>query len=130
MPEVQRCEPLKVDTMALDGWRRRARLLRREAYALYLAARDPRTPWYAKALAICVVGYLDDLLFVPAGIAVTLRLVPSHVLAESRERALVALERGALSRSLPARIATAAIVLSWLLALALVGLLIYRAVAG
>jgi uncharacterized membrane protein YkvA (DUF1232 family) len=112
-----------------------------------VAARDPGTPWYAKALAICVVGYaispidlipdflpvvgyLDDLLLVPPGIAVTLRLIPPHVLAKSRERAQDALERGALSRSLPARIATAAIILCWLLVLALVGLLVYRAVAA
>jgi uncharacterized membrane protein YkvA (DUF1232 family) len=133
--------------VAVDGWKGRVRQLKRETYALYLAARDPRTPWYAKALAICVVGYaispidlipdfipivgyLDDLLLVPLGIAITLRLVPSHVLAESRERAQDALDRGALSRSLPVCIATAAIIFCWLLVLALVGLLVYRAVTA
>ncbi len=133
--------------MALDDWKRRARLLKRETYALYLVARDPRTPWYAKALAIGVVGYalspidlipdfipivgyLDDLLLVPLGIALTLRLVPPYVLAESRERAQDALERGALSHSLPARIATVAIILSWLLFLALAVFLIFSAFAG
>jgi uncharacterized membrane protein YkvA (DUF1232 family) len=133
--------------VAVDGWKGRVRQLKRETYALYLAARDPRTPWYAKALAICVVGYaispidlipdfipivgyLDDLLLVPLGIAITLRLVPSHVLAESRERAQDALDRGALSRSLPARIATAAIIFCWLLVLALVGALVYRTVTA
>lgn len=133
--------------MLLGEWKRRARQLKSETYALYLAARDPRTPWYAKALAICVVGYalspidlipdfipvvgyLDDLLLVPLGIALTLRLVPQYVLTESRERAQGALERGVLSRSAPARIAMMAIVFSWLLVLALVGLLLVRAFTG
>ncbi|MGH6842456.1 MAG: YkvA family protein, partial [Methylocella sp.] len=66
----------------LKGW---ARYLKREVHAVYLAARDPRTPWYAKALAICVTGYalspldlipdfvpilghLDDVVIVPLGI--------------------------------------------------------------
>jgi len=42
---------------ALEGWKRRARQLKRETYAIYLAYRDPRTPWYARLFAICVVGY-------------------------------------------------------------------------
>ena len=80
------------------------RALRREALALWYAARDPRTPWYAKVIALVVVGYafspldlipdfvpvlgsLDDLLIVAAGVYVLLRLVPSEVLAEAREQA-------------------------------------------
>jgi len=71
---------------------------------LYLAAGDRRTPWYAKALALCtaayalspvdlipdfvpVLGYLDDLIIVPAGIALTIRLIPAEVLEEAREKA-------------------------------------------
>jgi uncharacterized membrane protein YkvA (DUF1232 family) len=88
----------------LGQLRERARALKRETYALYLAVRDPRTPWYAKAVAAAVVayalspfdlipdfipvlGYLDDLLIVPAGIALALRLVPADVLAECRAQA-------------------------------------------
>jgi uncharacterized membrane protein YkvA (DUF1232 family) len=69
----------------LDKLKDWARSIKRDAHALYLAARDPRVPWYAKALALCVagyalspidlipdfipvLGYLDDLILVPLGI--------------------------------------------------------------
>ena len=88
----------------LDRLKARARGLKRETHALYLVARDPRTPWYAKVLAgavvayalspvdlipdfVPVLGYLDDLVIVPAGIALVLRLVPAEVLADCREEA-------------------------------------------
>src|SRR5690242_10610191 len=88
----------------LDGLRDRARALKQDTHALYLTARHPRTPWYATVLAaavvayalspfdlipdfIPVVGYLDDLIIVPLGIAAVLRLVPADVLAECREQA-------------------------------------------
>jgi uncharacterized membrane protein YkvA (DUF1232 family) len=88
----------------LQAWRRWARALKRDTYALYLACRDPRVPWYAKALAagvvayafspidlipdfVPVLGYLDDLLLVPLGIALALRLVPTPVMAECRREA-------------------------------------------
>jgi uncharacterized membrane protein YkvA (DUF1232 family) len=88
----------------------RARSLKRDTLALYFAARDPRTPWYAKALAaavvayalspfdlipdfIPVIGYLDDVIVVPLGIALVLKLVPATVMAECRERARAAESR-------------------------------------
>ncbi len=94
----------------LDGARAQARRLKRETYALYFVARDRRTPWYARVLATAVVayalspfdlipdfvpvlGYLDDLVVVPLGIALVLKLIPSDVLADCRLRALVASER-------------------------------------
>jgi uncharacterized membrane protein YkvA (DUF1232 family) len=94
----------------MDAWTRWARLIRRDAHALYLAARDPRVPWYAKALAIMVaayalspidlipdfipvLGYLDDLLLVPLGIALVVAMIPANVMAEHRETAESALER-------------------------------------
>ena len=81
-----------------------AKSLKAETYAIYLAARDPRTPWYAKALAfviaayavspidlipdfIPVLGYLDDLIIVPIGIALVIKLIPSVVLSECRMKA-------------------------------------------
>src|SRR6476620_3180105 len=92
----------------LESWRARARALKRDTYALYLAARDPRTPWYARALAVLilayafspidlipdfipVLGYLDDLLLVPLGLALLARLVPAEVMADARARASVEL---------------------------------------
>jgi uncharacterized membrane protein YkvA (DUF1232 family) len=88
----------------LDSLRARVRHLKNETFALSLAARHPKTPWYAKvfiagvvAYAISpidlipdfvpVLGYLDDLVLVPLGIAVAIRMIPPHVLAECRERA-------------------------------------------
>ena len=87
-----------------------AHALKRESLALYYAARDARTPWYAKVLAgaivayalspidlipdfIPVLGYLDELLLLPAAIWLALRLVPDAVLADARRRAEATLER-------------------------------------
>ena len=89
---------------ALKAWKARARRLKREVYALGFAVRDPRVPWYAKAAAACVVayalspidlipdfipvlGYLDDLVLLPLGVWLAIRLVPADVLSECRARA-------------------------------------------
>src|SRR5512138_1708524 len=85
----------------LDRLKARARALKNEAFAVYLAAKDPRTPWYAKALIFFVVahtfspidlipdfipilGYLDDLIITPGGIWLAVRLIPPEVLEEAR----------------------------------------------
>jgi uncharacterized membrane protein YkvA (DUF1232 family) len=86
----------------VSTWRERARRLKLETYALYLAYRDPRTPWYARLFAACVVayafspidlipdfipvlGYVDDLILVPVGIGIALKLIPPQVMSDSRE---------------------------------------------
>src|SRR2546421_10425298 len=88
----------------LKRWKRWARSIKRNADALYLTARDRRVPWYVKALAIAVaayalspidlipdfvpvLGYLDDLIVVPLGIALVVRLIPPEVMEEYRVRA-------------------------------------------
>jgi len=85
----------------LEQLKSRARILKNEATAVYIAAKDPRTPWYAKALIFFVVahtfspialipdfipilGYLDDLIITPLGLALAIRLIPAEVLAEAR----------------------------------------------
>jgi len=85
-------------------WKERARRLTREVYALYFACRDPRVPWYAKALAVCVVGYalspidlipdaipvfgqLDDLVLIPLGVLAIRGMIAPEVLADCREQA-------------------------------------------
>jgi len=92
---------------AIKAW---ARNLKRDSYALYLASRDPRVPWYAKALAIAiaayalspidlipdfipVIGYLDDLILLPLGIWLAISLIPDEVMAECRASASAALQR-------------------------------------
>lgn len=88
----------------LQHWKRWARAMRYEARAVYRASKDPRVPWYAKALAVCVfgyllspidlipdfipvLGYLDDLIIVPAGLLLAIRLIPAEVMQEYREAA-------------------------------------------
>jgi uncharacterized membrane protein YkvA (DUF1232 family) len=84
--------------------RSKARQMREELDALIICAQDPRLPWYVKALAlfllgyafspidlipdfIPVLGYLDDLVLIPAGIALIVRLVPKEILDECRMKA-------------------------------------------
>ena len=88
----------------IAAWRQRARALKVEVYALVLAYRDPRTPWPARVVAACVVayafspidlipdfipvlGYLDDLILVPLGVLLAVRLIPAVVMADCRQRA-------------------------------------------
>ena len=85
----------------LENLKNRARELKNEVFAVYLAAKDPRTPWYARALILFVVahtlspidlipdfipilGYLDDLIITPLGLALAIRLIPPGVLEEAR----------------------------------------------
>ena len=120
--------------MTLREW---AHALRRDVVALWIAARDPRVPWYAKATAgavaayalspidlipdvIPVLGYLDDLLIVPAGIWLAVRMIGPALMAEFRARASVA----SRPRSYGAAIV---ILLLWLAAAALAVRLVRRA---
>lgn len=110
----------------LDRLKQRARELKVETYALYLAARDRRTPWYAKLLVagivayafspidlipdfVPILGYLDDLLLIPLGIALAIKLVPRHVMDDCRLRA-----RENMQREKPvSRVAGAVIIGIW-----------------
>lgn len=102
-----------------------ATAIKRDIHALSLAARDPRVPWYAKALALAVagyalspidlipdfipvIGYLDDLIIVPLGIRLAISMIPPDIMAEHRA---VADNIGDGPRS---RIAAAVIILAWI----------------
>lgn len=125
----------------IEQTRRWSRIVKRDIAALYRAGRDPRVPWYAKALAICVagyalspidlipdfvpvLGYLDDVILVPLGIVLVVRLIPPEIMAEHRALAATAQDRP-VSR-------TAAIVIAfvWLACIALASWLGYRFVAS
>jgi uncharacterized membrane protein YkvA (DUF1232 family) len=86
-----------------------ARVIERDVHALYLASRDPRVPWYAKAIAVLVagyalspidlipdfipvLGYLDDAILVPLGVLLVIRLIPPDIIAEHRNLAAAAQE--------------------------------------
>ena len=110
-----------------ERWRTEARRLRREVYALYLACRDPRVPWYAKAVAagivayafspidlipdfIPVLGYLDELVVIPLGVLMVRAMIPEAVLADCRLRAEAAFRDG----KPVSRIGAALVVMLWL----------------
>lgn len=111
----------------LEQWKQQAKQLKVEVYALYLAYKDPRAPWYARIFAACVVayafspvdlipdpipifGYLDDLILIPLGIKAALAMIPAEVMAESREKA-----REFINQDKPVNwIAAAVIIAIWL----------------
>jgi uncharacterized membrane protein YkvA (DUF1232 family) len=120
----------KVLEMDIRSWKTKSKQLRSEVYALYLASKHPRTPWYAKAFAVLiigyalspidlipdfipVVGYLDDLIIVPAGIALLIKMIPEEVLEECREKARFQ----SVSKKRRNWIAATVIVLIWLSAI-------------
>lgn len=112
----------------VKGW---ARAIKRDVHALWLAARDPRTPWHAKALAlgiaayalspidlipdfIPVLGFVDDAILLPLAIMLAVRLVPAEVMAEHREAAGKAQGRPV------SRVGGALIIALWLIAATMV----------
>ncbi len=124
----------------MERWRQRAKRLKTEIHAIALAYRDPRVPWYARVVAACVVayafspidlipdpipvlGYLDDLVLLPLGVVVALKLIPAPVMAECRQRARDAAREGRPTNWLVAGL----IVLVWLALAALGVWLLVRA---
>lgn len=112
----------------MKDWKQQVRKLKKETYVIYLACKDSRVPWYARALAaivvayalspidlipdiIPVIGYLDDLILVPLGIILVVRMIPPAVLEDCRQQAEVA-----MSQSTPKSwIAAVVVVAIWLL---------------
>jgi uncharacterized membrane protein YkvA (DUF1232 family) len=125
------------DSLMTDRPKDWARVIKRDVHALYLASRDPRVPWYAKALAIVIagyalspidlipdfvplLGYVDDVILLPLGIVLVIRLIPPEIIAEHRELAAAAQERPV------SRAAAIVIACIWAASIALCGWLAYR----
>ena len=127
----------------INTWKTRARQLKTDVYALYLAYKDPRTPWYARILAAVVVGYafspidlipdpipilgyLDDLVIIPLGVFLAVKMVPTQVMVESRVRA-----REVIAKAKPVnKLAAVIIVLVWIGLAVLAVVMVYRWVKG
>jgi uncharacterized membrane protein YkvA (DUF1232 family) len=101
----------------------RAANLQRDVYALWFAYRDARTPWYAKGFAALVLGYLDDLILVPAGIALALKMIPAEVMSDARVKAGQHLKDKKPTNWVVAGV----IILIWIAILAWVGITIWNA---
>jgi uncharacterized membrane protein YkvA (DUF1232 family) len=125
--------------MNREAWKRWARRLSTETYTLYLAFRHPRTPWYAKAFAALIVGYvfspidpipdfipgvglLDELVVVPVGVLLATKMIPPDVFGECKEKVREAAE----GERPVSRVAAVVIVTVWLLCAALAVLLALR----
>jgi uncharacterized membrane protein YkvA (DUF1232 family) len=121
----------------MTAWRERARKLKQDVVAVALAMRDPRVPWYARALGACVVayalspidlipdfipviGYLDDLVLVPLGLLLMVRMIPAEVLAEHRAAAARLAERPV------SYVGAAGVIVVWLTSLVLAAYWTYR----
>jgi uncharacterized membrane protein YkvA (DUF1232 family) len=122
-----------------NSWRIWARALKRNTYALYLAARHPGVPVIAKVMAalvaayalspidlipdfVPVLGYLDDMILLPLGIALAIKLVPEPIWEDCRQRAEMELSNG-LPRS---RMGAAIMIAIWIVAIGIVASVIYR----
>jgi uncharacterized membrane protein YkvA (DUF1232 family) len=122
----------------VETWKSRANQLKTEVYALFLAYKDPRTPWYGRLFAALVVayafspidlipdpipvlGYLDDLVLVPLGVYIALRMIPREVMIDSRQQA-----RDVMAQGKPVnKVAAAVIILIWVGFAVLAALLLY-----
>jgi uncharacterized membrane protein YkvA (DUF1232 family) len=125
--------------MNVEAWKRRARQLSAQTYALYLAYRHPRTPWYAKIFAALVVGYvfspidpipdflpgvglLDEMVVLPIGVLIAAKMIPQEVLEECKEKGREVAE----GEKPVSRVAAGVVVTVWLLCVALAVLLAVR----
>ena len=129
--------------MSIETWKSRVKQLKAETYALYLAYKDPRVPWYARLFVICVVayafspidlipdpipvlGYLDDFILIPLGIILARKMIPQDVLAECREKAQTAMREDRPTNW----VAGGVIIAIWVLLAVLAISLTARAISG
>jgi uncharacterized membrane protein YkvA (DUF1232 family) len=130
------------EVSVIERWKSQVKDLRNETYALYLAYKDPRVPWYAKVFIaliagyaispidlipdfIPVLGYLDDFILIPLGITLALKMMPKTVLEECREEA-----QKALSQDMPRNWVVGVVVITiWLVLIALVTITVLRTIS-
>lgn len=103
-----------------------ARTIKRDVHAVWLAARDPCTPWFAKVIALVVaayafspidlipdfipvLGYLDDIILVPLGVILVVKLIPPEVMDKHREVA------DSITEHPTSQIAAGAIIIIWII---------------
>ena len=124
--------------MTIHAWKQWTRDLKAEIHALYLAYKDRRTPWYAKAIVICVVGYalspidlipdaipilgyLDDMIIVPVGLLLARRLIPPAVMIDCRQQV-----KSAGNAPRPNAVAAGVIIVLWIASAAFLCCWLYR----
>ena len=127
----------------MQTWKQQVRKLKKETYAIYIACKDSRVPWYARVFAgivvayafspidfipdfIPILGYLDDLVLVPLGIILVLKMIPPAVLAECRQKAEVAMGEGKPTNWLAAGVIVAIWLLLGILAVIWIGRILKR----
>lgn len=125
--------------MNVEAWKRRARQLSAQTYALYLAYRHQRMPWYAKVFAALIVGYvfspidpipdfipgvglLDEMVVVPVAVLIAAKMIPRQVMEECREKS----QEVAKGEKPVNRVAAVIVVAVWLLCAALATFLATR----
>ena len=126
----------------VESWKQKARELKIEVYALYLAYKDPRVPLAARIFAACVVGYafspidlipdpipilgyLDDLVLIPLGVILARKMIPPDVMAECKNQAREVMKRGK-----PVNWAGAAVIVVIWVSLALMAIRLFQHFIG
>lgn len=126
----------------VESWKQKARELKIEVYALYLAYKDPRVPLAARIFAACVVGYafspidlipdpipilgyLDDLVLIPLGVILARKMIPPDVMAECKTQAREVMKRGK-----PVNLAGAAVIVVIWVSLALMAIRLFKQFIG
>ncbi len=121
----------------ISSWKQKAQDLKIQTFALYFAYRDPRVPWYAKVFTALVVayafspidlipdfipilGYLDDLVLIPLGVSLAIRMIPAPIMLECRQKAEENSNRGGPQ----SKIMAAIIIGIWILAILWAGTLV------
>jgi uncharacterized membrane protein YkvA (DUF1232 family) len=125
-------------TSVFKAWKRKAKALKKEVSAISFAVKDPRVPWYAKAFAVLIIGYIlspidpipdfipvigyfDELIIVPIAIIILSKMIPNEVLEECREKART--RRGRMKGR--HWIAASVIILIWLIVVYLSARIVY-----